>query len=470
MADAWPPSLGASGRPPPPLVFDVVPPCPATGSGLAVHACPGSTLSSGNPTVALQTRLTLLAWLLCFVPPTATLNAHDWPQFRGPTGQGHAAGELPTQWSPTENIVWRHAIPGKGWSSPIVLGRRVVLTTATPVTDDEKGAQSLSVLCLDRESGEPLWTVPLFEQPAGVTIHGKNSHASATPASDGERIYVHFGTHGTAALDLEGNILWKTTDLHYSPVHGNGGSPVLVDDLVIVSCDGSDVQFVAALAKQTGLLRWKTPRSVKADKGFSFGTPLVIEVDGARQLVSQGSDAVMAYRIEDGSELWRVRYPGGFSVVPRPVFGGGLLFVCSGYNTPVLLAIRPAGAAGDVSQTHIAWQLKKGVPHNPSPLLVDQALYLVSDNGVVSCLEAETGQSHWQQRLGGNFSASPLLANGKIYVQSEEGEGYVFAADPAGYQELGRNSIGERALASYAVSGRSVFIRSEGHLAHIAQH
>jgi outer membrane protein assembly factor BamB len=398
---------------------------------------------------------------------SAGLGAEDWTEFRGPTSQGHSTTtHLPTHWSRTENVAWSREIPGKGWSSPIILKKRLYLTTAVPL-GAATGPQSLRAICASAESGEILWNVEVFQQPAGATIHDKNSHASATPVTDGKRLFVHFGPHGTACLGLDdGQVLWRNEELEYSPVHGNGGSPVLVDGLVVVNCDGSDRQFVAALDQQSGTIRWQSPRNLKPERGFSFGTPLVITVSGRKQLISAGSDGVQSFDPADGREIWRVTYPGGYSVVPRPVFGAGLLFVCTGYNAPVLLAIRPEGAKGDVTATHVVWQSNKGVPHNPSPLLVDDAIYLVSDKGVATCLDARTGHETWHQRLGGNFSSSPVYADGKIYMLSEEGVGVVFSPGRE-YRELARNSLEERTLASYAVGDGALFIRSERHLARI---
>ncbi len=397
--------------------------------------------------------------------------AEDWTEFRGPTGQGHStATGLPTEWTAGKNVAWRHEIPGKGWSSPIVLGKRLYLTTAVPVGDGgESGPQSLRAICVDSAVGGILWNVEVFRQPDSAPMHVKNSHASPTPVTDGKRLFVHFGPHGTACLALkDGSILWRNEDLTYSPVHGNGGSPVLVGELVVVSCDGADKQFVAALDRATGTIRWRTPRNLKPERGFSFGTPLVIEVDGKQQIVSAGSDAVAAFDPKNGHEIWRVTYPGGYSVVPRPVYGNGLLFVCTGYNTPTLLAIRPKGASGDVTATHVEWRTNKAVPHNPSPLLVEDALYFVSDKGVVTCLEATSGKQHWQHRIGGNFSASPLYADGKIFLQNETGEGIVLKPGRE-YQELARNPLGERTLASYAIGDGALFIRSQSHLARMQE-
>jgi outer membrane protein assembly factor BamB len=343
------------------------------------------------------------------------------------------------------------------------------LTTAVPKEAGDSAPQSLRAICVDAATGEIVWNVETFQQPGGVKVHNKNSHASPTPITDGKRLFVHFGTHGTACLALaDGEILWRNQELKYAPLHGNGGSPVLVDNLLIVSCDGLDEQFVVALDKSTGKIRWRTPRDINPAKGFSFGTPLVIRIGDKQQIVSQGSDAVIAYDPQNGREIWKVRYPGGYSVVPRPVFGLNLLFVCTGYDSPTLLAIRPEGAAGDVTETHIAWSLKKAVPLNPSPLLVGDALYLISDKGIATCLEATTGKERWQQRIGGDFSASPIYADGKIYLESEEGMGIVLRPGPK-YEELARNPLGERTLSSFAVGDGALFIRTERLLRRIQQ-
>lgn len=414
-------------------------------------------------------RSTVAPILLCFWLASVTCG-DDWTEFRGGTGQGHSAATgLPTHWGEELNVAWKHEVPGKGWSSPVILGQHLYLTTAVPEGTGEPPAQSLRALCFDVKSGHVVWNVEVFRQAADVRIHNKNSHASPSPVTDGKRLIVHFGANGTASLAFaDGKVLWRNQELKYAPVHGNGGSPVLVDGLVIVSCDGSDQQFVVALDIETGRIRWRTPRSTKPDRGFSFGTPLVIQNDGKEQIVCPASDAVMAYEPATGREIWKVNYPGGYSVVPRPVFGLGLLFICTGYDSPRLLAIRPKGAAGDVTETHVAWQLTKSAPHNPSPLLVGDALYIISDKGVATCLDATTGKQRWQERIGGDFSASPLFADGKIYLQSEAGEGIVLKPGLA-YEELGRNALHEKSLASYAVGDGALFIRLEQHLARIQQ-
>jgi len=387
--------------------------------------------------------------------------AENWPEFRGPTGQGTYAGKnLPIEWSKTKNVAWKQAIPGKGWSSPIVQDGKIYLTTAAPIADSKD--LSLRALCLDAADGKILWNVEVFRQDAKAPrIHSKNSHASPSPLTDGRRLYVHFGHQGTAALDFAGKVLWRNTEHHYAPVHGNGGTPILVDDKLVFSGDGGDKQFVVALDAASGETAWKTDRKCEFYKKFSFGTPLVITVNGKQQIVSPASGAVMAYDPKDGKELWRAAYD-GYSVIPRPVFGHGMIFFSSGYDQPKLLAIRADGA-GDVTATHIAWTLAKGAPHAPSPLLVGDELYTVADNGIASCLDARTGRIHWQERIDGNFSASPFYADGKIYLQSEDGVTTVIRAAKS-FERLAESRLDERTFASYAVADGAIYLRTESQL------
>jgi outer membrane protein assembly factor BamB len=292
-------------------------------------------------------------------------------------------------------------------------------------------------------------------------IHSKNSHASPTPLLRDGKLLVHFGHQGTACLDLDGRILWRNTTLRYAPVHGNGGSPILVENRLVFSCDGGNQGLVVALNTEDGSVRWKTPRTVEAAKKFSFSTPLLIEVGGRMQIISPGSNEVCAYDPADGKEIWQVRY-NGYSVIPRPVYGHGLVFICTGYERPSLLAIRADGK-GDVTDTHIVWKTSKAAPHTPSLLLAGKELYMISDNGVASCLDAQTGAVHWQQRLGGSYSASPLLADNKIYFQSEQGTAMVVQAGKQ-FRLLAKNALDERTLATPAPADGALFIRTETHL------
>ncbi len=391
--------------------------------------------------------------------------AADWPQFRGPTGQGISeAKNLPTTWSTSNNIAWKQPIPGGGWSSPIVWRGRIFLTTA--VAPEGGGNVALRALCLDERSGKVIWETEIFTVVA-VAGHKKNSQASPTPLTDGTRLYVHFGQYGTAALDLSGKVLWRQTSLKYPPVHGNGGSPALSGDALVFSCDGASDPFVAALNKATGELLWKTPRDQTVGKKFSFSTPLIITNAGRAQIISPGSGAVMAYDPANGKELWRARYGEGYSVVPRPVFGHGLLYLSSGFDRPVTHAIRPDGI-GDVTDTHIAWKISKGAPNTPSMLLAGNELYFLSDAGVMTCANAKTGETHWQERLEGGVSASPVLADGKIYSVNEEGVTTVLKPGKT-FRVLARNDLQERALASPAVVDGALLIRTAKHLWRIEQ-
>jgi outer membrane protein assembly factor BamB len=395
------------------------------------------------------------------------LLAHDWPEFRGPTGQGHSpAKNVPLKWSATENVAWKTAIPGSGWSSPVLVKGRLYLTTA--VSADGASSLALRALCLDARDGKLLWTTDVFSPEDGSSLHRKNGHASPTPVVRDGRIYVHFGHLGTACLDLAGKVLWRQTSLKYPPVHGNGGSPVLAGDRLIFSCDGANDPFVVALDRRTGEVLWKTPRRNEAvPKKFSFSTPLLITNAGRVELISPGSGGTYTYEPATGRELWRVTTGAGFSVVPRPVFAHGLLFVNTDYDFPKVFAIRPGGE-GDVTATHLAWQIGRGAPSTPSALVVGDELYFVSDGGIATCADAKTGQIHWNERLGGGFSASPMFADGRIYFQNEEGVGSVVKPGKT-FEVLAKNELGERTLASYAVDDGVLFIRGAEHLFRIGK-
>lgn len=385
----------------------------------------------------------------------------DWPEFRGPTGQGLAKGEkFPVSWSATENA-WAQEVPGSGWSSPVVVSGKVYLTSAIPVAKSQE--LGLATLCFTADSGKLEWNTEVFRQGAKAPkIHDKNSHASPTPLVHEGRIYVHFGHQGTACLDTTGKVLWRNRDYKYAPVHGNGGSPALVDGLLVFSTDGASKRELIALDAATGKEKWKTKRSGSASRQFSFSTPLVITVAGKKQIISPGSDMVGAYDPANGKEIWRVRYT-GYSVIPRPIHGEGLVFLATGYNTPSVLAIRPDGK-GDVTDTHVAWTLRKGAPHTPSLLLVGKELYMISDGGIATCVEAQTGEVLGTKRLGGNgYSASPVFADGKIYFMAENGIGTVVKAGKE-FEQVAKNDLREKALASPAFADGAVYIRTESKL------
>ncbi|MBA3314515.1 MAG: PQQ-binding-like beta-propeller repeat protein [Planctomycetota bacterium] len=393
-------------------------------------------------------------------------SSSDWPEFRGPGGQGHSdEAQVPVEWSVDKNIAWQTELPGEGWSSPIVWKGRAYLTAAVPVEGGRPNDRLLIASCLDAADGKVMWRKTVFEQHHDEVdaIHGKNSHATPTPITDGQHLFVHFGAQGTACLSLEGEVIWTTQELRYKPQHGGGGSPVLIDGLVVVNCDGSDIQFVAALDRRTGNMRWKRDRpAIETSKGFSFSTPLVIDVGGRKQIVSPASDQVIAYS-STGDELWRFTYR-GYSVVPRPVYGNGLLFISTSFDQPTLYALK---LPTQDSSPEVVWSLAKGAPHTPSPLLVGEELYVVSDRGVGTCINSATGEVHWTERLGGNYSSSPIFAGGAIYFQNEDG-GTIAIQPGTTYAEVARNSLPGRTLASFAVADSSIFLRTDVHLYRIS--
>ncbi len=406
---------------------------------------------------------TLLFAAFVWLGATAA-TAQDWPDFRGPGGQGHSTERgLPLEWSETKNVAWKTAVPGLGWSSPVVANGKVWITTAVEQPFDSaqgKRGISLRALAFDVATGREVVNVEVFKIPFDRRdINPKNSWASPTPVLDGDRVYVHFGADGTAALSSSGEIIWKAR-FEYQSQHGAGGSPIVHGDLLIFNCDGSDAAFVVALDKHTGKTKWKTNRGFPADQAYT--TPIVIRVGDRDQLISVGAFRARAYDPLNGKEIWRVRYDQGFSNVPRPVFAHGLVFITTGFQQPELLAVRPDGT-GDVTRTHVAWSLKRGAPLTPSPLIVGDELYLVNDGGIASCIDARSGTIIWQQRLGGTYSASPVFADSRIYFLAEQGVTTVIAAGKD-FRRLVTNPLDGGLLASMAISSGSLFLRTDSHL------
>ncbi len=405
----------------------------------------------------------LLAGLMAL---TSTRAADHWPEFRGPTADGHAPdSKPPIYWSETQNVRWKVPVPGKAWSSPIVAGGRIYLSTAV-----EDGEQvSLRALCLDLDRGGLIWEREIFRQNAGP-VHKKNSHASPTPIYAEGKLYVHFGHHGTAALNAnDGTVLWTQDSLRYPPVHGNGGSPVLHGTKLIFACDGASDPFVVALGATDGRVAWKTERKVEVKSKFSFSTPLVIEVAGKPQVVIPGSGAVVSYDPEDGREIWRYRYGEGYSVVPRPLHRQGIIYVCSGFGRAVLHAVRADGQ-GDVTDSHLVWSDDKTVPKESSPILVDDLIYYNDDKGVLSCLDAITGKEYYRERLDGRggYSASPVYAGGHLYFHN--GDGITTVVKPGKtFDKVAENQIGEYGLSSFAVLSDGFLLRTENHLVRLGE-
>lgn len=357
-------------------------------------------------------------------------------------------------------MIWKVPVAGRGWSSPAIAGDLVWLTTAVePEGAAGSPARSLRLLAFDKETGAAVRDIEVFRHDDAGQQHAKNSFASPTPVVEGDRVYVHFGRLGTAAVTTAGEVLWKRS-LPYAYAHGTGGSPVLHKHLLILTCDGTDVQYVVALNKDTGEVEWKVHR--QRPSAMAFSTPLVIEVNGAAQLITTSGHRAVSYEAETGRELWQVTYGDGFSNVPRPVFAHGLVYLCTGFYRPELLAVRPDGA-GDVTATHVVWRYGRSVPLTPSPIVVGDLLYMVSDNGILTCLDARTGSLRFQQRIGGNYSASPVYAAGRIYFQSEEGETTVITAEGQ-FRQAGSAKVDAQTLASPAPSAGSIFLRSATHL------
>jgi len=394
----------------------------------------------------------------------------NWPQFRGPTGQGVAdATGLPVTWSETENVKWKTPLKGKAWSSPVVWGAQIWVTTAT-----EDGRQ-LGAIAVDRESGRIVHELALFtvEQPQYADKF--NSYGSPTPVLEAGRVYVTFGSAGTACLDTAtGKLLWERRDLPCNHWRGAGSSPTLWENLLIMHFDGADHQYVVALDKRTGRDVWRTNRSVDfqdltpegkpirdGDFRKAFSSPLVITHDGKPLLISAASKATYAYNLVDGRELWRVEERKHHSGTVRPVAGNGFVYTATGLARGELWAVR-LGGKGVVTDTHVAWKVTRNVPNRPSGdllFMVDQ------DGGVVTCLEAMTGKEVWKERLpgAGSYSSSPVLAEGRLYFFNENGHGTVIEAGRA-FKVLAANKLDGGFMASPAVAGRALFVRSKTHL------
>ena len=387
-----------------------------------------------------------------------------WPEFRGPTAQGHSTAKgLPTEWGADKNIVWRSEIPGRGWSSPIVANGRVFFTYGIALGEAADAGTGMHVIALEATSGKVVWDKEVFQQtdPKLLRLHQKNSQASPTPIFENGKIYAHFGQHGTACLTETGEVVWTSREHPYPPVHGTGGSPVIVDDLLIFNADAETDPGVIALDKASGKTRWEIKRSSEAKKKFSFCTPLVIEIAGQKQVISPGSGIVQALNPKDGSEIWHVMYDQGYSVVPRPVFAHGMLFLSTGYDKPVGLAIKvDAQTKGDVTATNVVWQETKYVPHNPSMLVVGDELYMLADNGLFSCRDAKTNKVYYEERLLGPSSSSLLYADGLIFAIDEKGASAVVKPSKT-MEVVSKSNLDEKTLSSMAVCDNDLLIRTE---------
>ena len=381
--------------------------------------------------------------------------AKYWARWRGPSGQGVVTGTgYPDSWSATENVKWKVPVPGSGNSSPIVWGDRIFLTTAYD------SGRRLSVVAFRRSDGMKLWET---FAPEGRTSYGhyKNGHASATPATDGQRVYVSFGTRGLLALDMSGKQVWYRDLGAMDAYHGTAGSPLLYKDRLILYQDQSRNSFIAAFDTKTGKTLWSTPR----DADVGWGTPIAVHVVDHDEIIVNGQLQVVAYNPDTGAQLWNCK-GSTYEVIPTPVVGYGMVFCSSGRAGPTL-AIRPGGK-GDVTRSHLAWTSPRGSPFVPSPILYGEHLYMVNDmQSVATSFEATTGKVMWQNRLGAarreGFSASPVAVDGKVFFTNDEGETFVLKAGPT-FELLRTNRIGEGTLATPALVDGRWYIRTDRNL------
>jgi outer membrane protein assembly factor BamB len=396
----------------------------------------------------------------------------DWSQFRGPFGSGHVPGgqALPVEWSEEKNVAWKVALPGRAWSSPVVFGDKIWLTTADP-----KG-HKLTGLCVDANSGKIIFEKQLFSVADPQFAHKFNSYASPTPIVEKNRVYLTWGSPGTACLDTKTNeVLWSRDDFVCDHFRGAGSSPIIHKNLLILTFDGADHQFITALDKRTGKTVWRTKRSVDyqdldpdgkphldGDLRKGYSTPHVIEHGGVTQLISVGAMAGYAYDPMTGRELWRVTERGQHSASTRPVYGHDMVFYPTGFSRSQLLAIDPSGR-GEITGSHVKWRLKRSVAKKPSLLLIGELIFMIDDGGIASCIEAKSGKIVWSERVGGNFSSAPATDGERIFFFSEEGKTTALAASRE-FKVLAKNQLDGGFMASPAVHGSAWILRTKTHL------
>jgi len=402
--------------------------------------------------------LFILSWLFA----SAARAEQHWPDYRGPDGDGISQSTgLPVKWSETENVRWKTAIHSRGHSSPVIWGEQIWLTTAT------KEGHKLYALCLDKGTGKILLDKKLFDVAEPQNSNELNSFASPSPAIENGRVYMHFGTYGTACLDTNTfETLWQRRDINCEHFQGPGSSPILYKDKLIFNVDGADVQYIIALNKLTGETIWKTTRTgdyegVNPDLCKAYSTPLICEAAGRTEMISVGARAAMGYDPESGRELWKVTYT-GYSNVWRPLVADGVAYINTGFVNAELWAVK-LGGSGDVSQSHVLWKSKKYVDRRPSPLIIDNRIYVLRDSGITACLDAKTGEPIWSQRIGGNFSASLLYADGRIYIFSHEGKATLIKPGDK-FEKIAENQLDEGFMASPAISGKALYLRTLTHL------
>ena len=418
--------------------------------------------------------------------------AYEWPQWRGFDASGHAPKRnFPKNWSSRNNIIWKTALPGRGHSSPIHDGKDIWVTTAleTPATEEEKKERlkennglptvtvlsklSLRALKINPTSGEILRDIEVFKKNRPQWVHKLNSYASPSPLIDDGRLFLHFGAYGNACIDSEsGKIIWKNNEKRLWVMHENGpgSSPVLWKNLMIFHLDGSDNQSIVALQKDTGKIAWQTTRSgeMRENPQFqkSYSTPIIEKFNGQSVLISCAADWVYGYNPENGKELWKIKYGIlGFSNVARPVVDHGMIFLSTCFMKAEIHAYQYEGLV----TPKLAWKMTKGAPKMPSPILVGDQLYIVNDGGILSCVNAKTGELDWRERLDGEFSASPTFANGLLYLSDRAGKTTVIRPGKS-LQIIAENELeGAPHMASFAPFQNSFLIRTDSTLYRVGQ-
>ncbi len=407
--------------------------------------------------ICFTVTLTISLWC------TAASLADNWSSFRGKNGQGISPEtNLPLHWTATDNIRWKTEIPGEGWSSPIVHDGAVYLTTAT-----EDGS-SCRIISLNSKTGIINWNAQVHRQEPGAK-RKQNSYATPTPVTDGNRIYAVFADGTVVAVDRRGKLVWKNQEVRFHSLHGLGASPILSNGRVVMPFDGSsrdqkevgwkvpwDQAVLLAIDSNTGKTVWRGKRGASR-----VGHVTPITTNDGKHVISAAGDRVQAFESNTGKLVWSV-YSQGEGVTPTPALGDGIIFTSSGFEEPTIRAIRLNGE-GDVTDTHIEWEQKKGVPAMPSPLLVGPHLYTITRDNILYCIAVSNGEIVWNKRLDGTHSASPVFADGRIYILSETGNTMVIQPG-AKFVELANNPLDEKCLASMAVSDGQLFIRGIKHL------
>ena len=391
-----------------------------------------------------------------------------WSRFRGEGGTGQADGDPPASWSEWQNVCWKTPLPGRGWSSPVVADGAIWLTTA----DDD--GHSLRALCVDLVSGALLHDVPVFSPETPTFANAVNSYATPSPVVAAGRVYVSFGTMGTACIDAaSAQVVWRNTELLLDHKEGPGSSPIVWRDRLILNCDGTDVQYVVALDTATGQIVWRTERSAalldsRFDLRKAYGTPTVLQAGEHEVLISCGAKRFYAYDPNDGSELWWVDHD-GYNTPQAPVQALGNVLLGTGWNHAALMAVElDADATGNITDSHVRWTLTRDVPKMPSPLVFHDRIFLISDDGVATWVDAADGNVLWRRKVLGKMFSSPVAAQGRIYAFDAKGAAAVMSAVDSP-ELLAENHLASGCMASPALVGNALIVRTTTHLYRIEQ-